>query len=119
LARNGKVDPEKFKELYFAEKTSRELKDYFGIGNSTIFYWRKKLLLPKRHLNHYLWDWKYKGKKYYQLRQEGMSDKEIAEKHYVSKFKVGACIGRFLMSKCRVNPTCPFKALLPEYEGSI
>ena len=60
----------------------------------------------------------YKCKQAYLLRKEGLEDWQIADELGVFEKQVPVLIGRYLMTMCRTEPKCPYKALLPEWKGN-
>ena len=60
------------------------------------------------------------GKELYSMYYIGKMDyPEIAEKTGLPLNKVSEYIGKHLMSLCRQDKSCPYKALLPEYNNKL
>ena len=114
----------RFKELWLSGAKLKTISKELGYQISTLSQWRKKLNLPKRHWNG-LAEYHMKRRKMktrletrcLRLRRSGMNDDEIYQ-HILEKtgehIEVPVYIGRAIMRLCRLDESCPYKALLPE-----
>jgi len=113
---------DKFLELRLQGFSIFKIAEELGISPSTAHTWLKKLGLRRlRRLQRLQRLRSYNKKRLETLRlyKKGYSYEEIAETLRVSLKKVQIWIGFYLMEQCRSTPTCPMKALLPEYNMEV
>ena len=75
-----KVDPEEFKQLVQAGKTTSEIAKYFNVSIRTVFYWKKKLKIKIRRAGS-----KVKPDEFKELYLKGLRIREIADYFGISK----------------------------------
>jgi len=104
---------DKFLELRLQGFSIFKIAEELGISPSTAQGWLKKLGLPR------LRSMGRKRLETLRLYKKGYSYEKIAETLRVPLKKVQVWIGFYLMEQCRNTPTCPMKALLPEYKMEV